>query len=106
VNPPESDRLSLWDGVSVVIGIVVGVSLFKVPALVFGSVEGPVAGLLVWAAGGAISFIGCSSPISPRSTSCSAAAAVIALVMDAMRNTVSRLIGGRSPGPRLPKAPL
>jgi len=58
VNPPESDRLSLWDGVSVVIGIVVGVSLFKVPALVFGSVEGPIAGLLVWAAGGALSFVG------------------------------------------------
>jgi amino acid transporter len=58
VNPPETGRLSLWDGVSVVIGIVVGVSLFKVPALVFGSVEGPVAGLLVWAAGGALSFIG------------------------------------------------
>jgi amino acid transporter len=51
-------RLSLWDGVSVVVGIVVGVSLFKVPASVFGNVESPWAGLGVWALGGLLSFVG------------------------------------------------
>jgi amino acid transporter len=51
-------RLSLWDGVSVVIGIVVGVSLFKAPALVFGNVGSPLAGLGVWALGGVLSLLG------------------------------------------------
>ena len=51
-------RLSLWDGVSVVVGIVVGVSLFKVPASVFGNVDGPWSGLGVWALGGLLSFVG------------------------------------------------
>ena len=35
----ERAPLSLWDGVSVVVGIVVGVSLFKVPAAVFGQIS-------------------------------------------------------------------
>jgi len=51
-------RLSLWDGVSVVIGIVVGVSLFRVPASVFGNVASPLAGLGVWGLGGALSLVG------------------------------------------------
>lgn len=51
-------RLSLWDGVSVVVGIVVGVSLFRVPASVFGNVAGPLEGLGVWALGGALSLVG------------------------------------------------
>jgi len=50
--------LGTWDGVSVVIGIVVGVSLFKVPALVFGAVAGPWLGLGIWVLGGALSLIG------------------------------------------------
>jgi amino acid transporter len=54
----ERAPLSLWDGVSVVVGIVVGVSLFKVPATVFGNVETPLAGLGVWALGGVLSLIG------------------------------------------------
>ena len=54
----ERAPLSLWDGVSVVVGIVVGVSLFKVPATVFGNVDGPLAGLGVWALGGALSLVG------------------------------------------------
>ena len=54
----EAERLSLWDGVSVVIGIVIGVSLFKVPASVFGNVDSPAAGLGVWALGGVLSLLG------------------------------------------------
>jgi len=58
VTSDARGRLSLWDGVSVVVGIVVGVSLFKVPASVFGNVQGPWAGLGVWALGGLLSFVG------------------------------------------------
>jgi amino acid transporter len=58
VSREEQGPLSLWDAVSVVIGIVVGVSLFKVPALVFGNVHGPFTGLAVWALGGALSVVG------------------------------------------------
>ena len=54
----ETTRLTLWDGVSVVIGIVVGVSLFKAPALVFGNVSSPLAGLGIWALGGVLSLLG------------------------------------------------
>jgi amino acid transporter len=58
MSEAERAPLSLWDGVSVVVGIVVGVSLFKVPATVFGNVETPLAGLGVWALGGALSLVG------------------------------------------------
>src|SRR5262245_41246226 len=58
VSEPERAPLSLWDGVSVVVGIVVGVSLFKVPATVFGNAETPLGGLGVWALGGALSLVG------------------------------------------------
>jgi amino acid transporter len=44
--------------VSIVIGIVVGVSLYKAPALVFGSVGGPWAGMAVWVLGGALALVG------------------------------------------------
>jgi amino acid transporter len=44
--------------VSIVIGIVVGVSLYKAPALVFGSVGGPWAGMAVWGLGGGLALVG------------------------------------------------
>ena len=34
---PHRGQLGVWDGVSVIIGIVVGVSLYKAPALIFGA---------------------------------------------------------------------
>ena len=54
----QTRTLGVWDGISVVVGIVVGVSLFKVPAAVFGSVTTPWEGLGVWALGGLLSGIG------------------------------------------------
>jgi amino acid transporter len=55
---PDRRLLGTWDGVSIVIGIVVGVSLYKAPALVFGSVGGPWAGMAVWVLGGALALVG------------------------------------------------
>src|SRR3712207_3034652 len=51
-------RLGLWDAVSLIVGIIIGVGIFRAPADVFGSVPGPWTGLLVWALGGAFALVG------------------------------------------------
>lgn len=51
-------KLTLWDTINIIIGIVVGVSIFKVPSDVFrntGSIE---AGMLVWCLGGILMLAG------------------------------------------------
>ncbi len=50
--------LSVWDTVSILIGIVVGTSIFKAPPLVFGNVSDASTGLLVWGLGALISLCG------------------------------------------------
>ncbi len=50
--------LGLWDSVSIIVGIVVGVSIFGVPALIFGNVAGPWHALGAWLLGGILSLIG------------------------------------------------
>lgn len=50
--------LSPWDGVSVIVGIVVGVSLFRAPAAIFASVDAAWQGMALWAVGGALSLVG------------------------------------------------
>jgi APA family basic amino acid/polyamine antiporter len=57
-DTPREDRLGVWDGVSVIIGIVVGVSLYKAPAPIFGAAGGALAGMALWVAGGALSLVG------------------------------------------------
>ena len=51
-------QLGLFDTISLAVGIVVGVAIFKVPAGVFRNVADPWHGLAAWLAGGALSFIG------------------------------------------------
>jgi APA family basic amino acid/polyamine antiporter len=63
VCPPEFDSLAahslgVWDAVSIIIGIVVGTAIFKVPMLVFQNVTGPWQALGVWLLGGALSLCG------------------------------------------------
>jgi amino acid transporter len=50
--------LRVRDGISVILGIVIGVSLFKAPAPIFASVDGPWQGLAIWALGGVLSLVG------------------------------------------------
>lgn len=57
-NAQAPASLTPWDGVSIIIGIVIGVSIFKVPAIVFQNVSGPVGAMGVWIAGGVLSLIG------------------------------------------------
>jgi amino acid transporter len=56
--PGARSLLGVWDGISVVVGIVVGVSLFRVPGPVFASIDAPWQGMAVWALGGALSLVG------------------------------------------------
>ncbi|HPD15563.1 MAG TPA: amino acid permease [Planctomycetota bacterium] len=51
-------RIGLWDCISIIVGIVIGVSIFKVPGLIFSNVSGPWVGLAAWLLGGALSLIG------------------------------------------------
>jgi basic amino acid/polyamine antiporter, APA family len=55
---PIKAQLGLWDAVSIIIGIVIGASIYETPPRIFGFAGGPWAGLGVWALGGALSFIG------------------------------------------------
>lgn len=48
----------MGDGVSIIIGIVVGVSLFRAPPLIFGAVAGPGWGMLAWTLGGVLALVG------------------------------------------------
>jgi basic amino acid/polyamine antiporter, APA family len=58
-NPDKAPlRLGLWDAVSIIVGIVVGVSIFRIPPLVFANTSGPWTGLAAWALGGVLSLVG------------------------------------------------
>lgn len=50
--------LGLWDTVSIIVGIIIGVGIFSAPGKVFRSVSGPWETLGVWALGGVLSLIG------------------------------------------------
>lgn len=50
--------LSVFDAVTIMVGIVVGIGIFKTPALIAGNVESEAAFLGVWVAGGLITLIG------------------------------------------------
>ena len=51
-------RLGLWDAVSIIVGIVVGVSIFKAPPLIFANVATLWQGLLAWVLGGILALVG------------------------------------------------
>jgi amino acid transporter len=51
-------RFGLWDAVSLVVGIVVGTTIFRSPTLVFQNTAGPWQALGVWLAGGVLCLIG------------------------------------------------
>lgn len=50
--------LSLFDGVAMIVGLVIGVGIFRLPSIVAGIVGDESLILLVWLLGGAISFVG------------------------------------------------
>ena len=61
-------ELRLWDTVSIIIGIVVGVSIFKAPPLIFSNVATPWHGFAAWLLGGALVMLGafCYAELASR----------------------------------------
>ncbi|MFN4260998.1 MAG: APC family permease [Gemmataceae bacterium] len=57
-SQPIQAQLGLWDAVSIIVGIVIGASIFKTPPLIMNNVATPWMGLGVWALGGLLSLIG------------------------------------------------
>lgn len=58
-NPPvPHPTLSLFDGIAIVVGMVIGIGIFKMPSLVAGNAGDPTTMLLLWVAGGVVSIIG------------------------------------------------
>src|SRR5262249_20000436 len=64
MNPPASDvkvihhRLGLWDTVSIIVGIIIGVGIFATPGKVFSYAAGPWAALAIWGFAGLLSLVG------------------------------------------------
>lgn len=55
---PAHGQLSLWDTVSIIVGIVIGSSIFTIPTIIFIRTAGPWEALAMWLIGGVLSFIG------------------------------------------------
>jgi amino acid transporter len=51
-------RLGLWDAVSIIVGIIIGVGIFQNPSRIFELAPGPWLGLGVWALGGLLALLG------------------------------------------------
>lgn len=60
-SPDENGPLSLWDAVSLIIGIVIGSSIYKTPGLIFSNVADPWTGLALWILCGGLSLAGALS---------------------------------------------
>ncbi|HHY85203.1 MAG TPA: amino acid permease [Verrucomicrobia bacterium] len=55
---PNRAHLSLWDTISIIIGIVIGAGIYETVPLILQNVSGPLMGLGVWVLGGLLSLIG------------------------------------------------
>lgn len=55
---PIKAQLSLWDAVSIIVGIVIGATIYRSPQVIMNSVTTPWMGLTVWAVGGVLAVIG------------------------------------------------
>lgn len=57
-SQPLQANLGVWDAIAIIVGIVIGASIFKVPWLIFANVPNPWMGLGVWVFGGLLALIG------------------------------------------------
>ena len=51
-------KLGLWDAISIIVGIIIGVGIFETPHKIFSEVPHPAIAILVWVLGGVLAFIG------------------------------------------------
>lgn len=69
-NPQTQGQLGVFDAVSIIVGIVIGVSIFELPSGkygVFANTNDPWMALAVWAVCGILVLIGaCATPNWPR----------------------------------------
>src|SRR6516162_11405050 len=57
-TPKIEAKLGLWDSVSIIVGIIIGVGIFETPASIFAALPNVWAALGVWVAGGLLALIG------------------------------------------------
>src|SRR5262245_45616973 len=57
-SPPVRARLGLFDAVSIIVGIVIGSTIYKSPQIIMANVASPAWGLGAWALGGVLSLVG------------------------------------------------
>jgi amino acid transporter len=57
-QPPAAARLGLWDTTSIIVGIIIGVGIFKTPASIFRDAGGPWLAVGLWLVGGLVSLVG------------------------------------------------
>lgn len=55
---PIKARLGMGDAVAIIVGIVIGATIFKSPQLIMSNVSSPAWGMAAWALGGVLSLIG------------------------------------------------
>jgi basic amino acid/polyamine antiporter, APA family len=51
-------KLGLWDAVSIIVGIIIGVGIFETPHTIFSAVPHPAYAIGLWVLGGVLAFIG------------------------------------------------
>src|SRR3954454_21026655 len=56
--PAHAPRLSLWDSICLIVGIIIGASIYQSSQYVFQSSGSAARGMAAWAIGGAVSLIG------------------------------------------------
>lgn len=55
---PAPAQLGLWDAVSIIVGIVVGATIYETPGLIFSNVRTPWEGMAAWGLGGILALTG------------------------------------------------
>jgi len=55
---PEPHRLSLWDSICLIVGIIIGASIYETSPSIFASSGSGTRGMAAWALGGVVSLIG------------------------------------------------
>src|SRR5437868_4669891 len=54
----DQGQLGLWDAASIIVGIVIGTTIFEMPWLIFQNTPNPWMGLAVWVFGGFLALLG------------------------------------------------
>jgi len=58
LNASDRPSLSVWDAASLIVGIVIGSSIYESPPRIFANVASPAMGMGLWLAGGLLSVLG------------------------------------------------